>query len=120
MADSTFWLSLPRLLQRIYAFFVRYVLRDPLYATMLSAVHTKSVQEHYRLVAQRDAYRKRWFETWNDRELDFVLTAPNALPAVPHGGMRKGWKACGYTVLFNLVSLQLLLFLSLCTVRKQH
>lgn len=32
-----------------------------------------------------------------------MLTAPNALPAVPHGGMRKGWKACGYTVLFNLV-----------------
>ena len=104
MAQSSLWLSLPRLIQRLYALFVRYILRDPLYATILSAVHAKSIQEHFKLVAQREEYRRKWFEVWEERELDFVLTAPNALPALPIGGMKKGWKACGYTFLFNLVS----------------
>ena len=107
MAQSSLWLSLPRIVQRLYSFFVRHVLRDPLYATVLSAVHTKTVQEHFKLVAKREDYRKKWFETWEKSKLDFVLTAPNALPAVPHGGMKKGWKVCGYTFLFNIVSLEL-------------
>ncbi|KDQ25528.1 hypothetical protein PLEOSDRAFT_1094031 [Pleurotus ostreatus PC15] len=34
---------------------------------------------------------------------DFILTVPNALPAVPHGGMKDGWKSCGYTFLWNLL-----------------
>lgn len=56
-------------------------------------------------MAQREEYRRKWFEKWKEEGVDFVLTAPNALPAVPHGGMKKGWKACGYTMLFNLVRL---------------
>ena len=83
---------------------MRYILRDPLYAAGLSAMHTKSVPELYKVVAKREMYRKRWADAWDEAGVDFVLTAPNALPAVPHGGMKKGWKICGYTVLFNLVS----------------
>lgn len=38
-------------------------------------------------------------------ELDFMLTPVNATPAVPHCGMKEAVSACGYTFLFNLVSL---------------
>lgn len=38
-----------------------------------------------------------------DNRVDFILAVSNAWPAVPHGGMRHGWKACGYAVLFNVL-----------------
>ena len=36
--------------------------------------------------------------------MDVMLTPPNATPAVPHGGMHDAVSSCGYTFLFNLVS----------------
>ncbi|KAL0958215.1 hypothetical protein HGRIS_000374 [Hohenbuehelia grisea] len=94
---------LPRLLKRIYAFYLRYIARDPLYAELVEVWHEKRVDEYLALVGQREAYRGRWFEYWREEGLDYVLTVPNALPAVPHGGMKDGWKACGYTFLWNLL-----------------
>lgn len=98
------WFALPRLFQWIYISWVRYVKRDPIYASLLTGFREKTIKEYYALVAEREAYRARWFEAWRGSGLDFVLTAPNALPAVPNGGMKKGWKVCGYSFLFNLVS----------------
>ncbi|KAG9311783.1 amidase signature enzyme [Chiua virens] len=88
-------LRLSRFIMKVYAWYLRY-----------------SVPEYYALIAKREDYRARWFKVWRDNEVegglgdqgvDFVLTVPNALPAVPHRGMRHGWKACGYTFLFNLL-----------------
>ncbi|KAL5514371.1 hypothetical protein ACEPAG_2459 [Sanghuangporus baumii] len=103
VAVAYFWLRLPRIFQRIYAWWVRYVQRDPVFAGIVEGFHKKTVVEHYKLVAEREAYRAKWHEAWNNSGLDFLLTAPNALPAVPHGGMKAGWKVCGYTFLFNLL-----------------
>ena len=66
--------------------------------------HEKTVEEYLALVARHDheEYRALWFEIWMER-LNFVLTVPNVLPAVPHGGMKKGYKTCSYIFLFNLV-----------------
>lgn len=77
--------------------------RDELFAGLLSGLHKKTVAEHFKLVAAREGYRARWHEAWNTAGIDFLLSAPNALPAVPNGGMKTGWKVCGYTFLFNLV-----------------
>ncbi|KAG5653307.1 hypothetical protein H0H81_001267 [Sphagnurus paluster] len=55
------------------------------------------------VVAQREDYRRRWFEMLQKEQLDFVLTVPNPLPAIPHNGMKDGCKALGYTLLFNLL-----------------
>ena len=62
------------------------------------------MEEYYALVARREAYREQWFNMWNEEQFDFVLTVPNPLPAVPHNGMKDGWKACGYTFMWNVVS----------------
>ncbi|KAH7904205.1 amidase signature enzyme [Hygrophoropsis aurantiaca] len=112
---------LPRVVMRLYAWYHRYIRRDPIYAGLVEGWHTKTVPEFWALIAKREAYRGRWFGVWRgtkvgrvgvtagadglpeDEGVDFILTVPNALPAVPHKGMRHGWKACGYTFLWNLL-----------------
>ncbi|EKM76941.1 hypothetical protein AGABI1DRAFT_115573 [Agaricus bisporus var. burnettii JB137-S8] len=95
--------NLPNIIRKIYALYVRYIRRDEVYAGLIDGFSAKSTKETWGLIAQREAYKGKWFEFWNEEELDYVLTAPNALPAVPHGGMKKGWKVCGYSFLFNLL-----------------
>lgn len=95
--------ALPNWIRRIYVWFTRYIKRDEIYAGLIEGFYEKRVSEYWPLVAQREDYKRRWFEMWNEEDWDFVLTVPNALPAVPHGGMKDGFKACGYTFLFNLV-----------------
>lgn len=97
-------LSLPNFLRKTYAFYVRHVKRDNVYAGVIDGFTVKSTEETWSLIAQREAYKTQWFEFWDAQDLDFVLTVPNSLPAVPHGGMKKGWRACGYSFLFNIVS----------------
>ncbi|EIW77248.1 amidase signature enzyme [Coniophora puteana RWD-64-598 SS2] len=110
-------LRLPRVVMRLYAAFYRYIMRDAVYAGLIETFYEKTVQEYYALIAARESYRAAWFKVWRGVQVetgaggvggegegvDFVLTVPNALPALPHGGMRHGWKASGYTFLFNLL-----------------
>ena len=103
MREAMRWFKLPSFLKRLYIFYIRYIKSDPIYAGLLEGFREKSIQEYYALIARREDYRARWFKKWNEQGLDFLLTVPNALPAVPHGGMKKGFKVCGYTFLFNLV-----------------
>ncbi|KZT10515.1 amidase signature enzyme [Laetiporus sulphureus 93-53] len=93
----------PRFLRLLYAWYLRHIRGDEIYAGLVEGWYEKTVPEYLALVAQREAYRERWFAFMHEQALDFVLTVPNSLPAVPHGGMKEGWKACGYTFLFNLL-----------------
>ena len=97
-------LRLPGIFRRIYAWYWRYIRKDPLYASLIEVWREKTTEEYFALIARREGYREKWFDMWNENQLDFVLTVPNSLPAVPHGGMKYGWSACGYTFLFNIVS----------------
>ncbi|KAF8226391.1 amidase signature enzyme [Tricholoma matsutake] len=103
MQQAVRMFSLPHWIRRIYVWYIRYIKRDEIYAGLVEGWYEKSLIEYWPLVTQREDYRRRWFEMWNKEGLDFVLTVPNALPAVPHGGMKEGFKACGYTFLFNLL-----------------
>lgn len=103
MSAAAFWFQLPRILQRLYSLYIRYVRRDRIYAYLLNGFHQQTVDELYVLVKRREAYRAKWHEAWNEAGIDLLVTAPNALPAVPHKGMKTGWRACGYTFLFNLL-----------------
>ena len=87
----------------MYAWYLRHIHKDEIYAGLVENWYEKTVEEYLALIARREEYRAQWFDMWKEEALDFVLTVPNALPAVPHGGMKQGWKACGYTFLFNLV-----------------
>ena len=104
MISAANWFRLPRFMQRIYALYIRYIRRDKLYAYLLTGLYRQRVGELYKLANRREEYRAEWHKVWNDAGLDFLITAPNALPAIPHGGMKTDWRACGYAFLFNLVS----------------
>jgi len=95
--------SLPRPLKYLYYLWVKYFRRDDLWATLVKNWHPKSAYENWQLVAEREAYRMKWFDWWNEAGIDFLLTVPNATPAVPHDGMKHAVSSCGYTLLFNLV-----------------
>ena len=99
--------GVPLFLKRIYAWYLRHIRGDPLYAGLIENWHEKTIEEYLALVARREGYRERWHAMMRDQSLDFILTVPNALPAVPHGGMKEGFKACGYTFIFNLVRLSI-------------
>jgi Asp-tRNA(Asn)/Glu-tRNA(Gln) amidotransferase A subunit family amidase len=103
-AQMRFYARLPRWIKRLYAWWVRYVRRDAIWAGLLEGWGPVSAEQQWRLVAQREAYRARFFEWWNhDVKVDFVLTVPNATPAVPHDGMHDAVSSCGYTFLWNLL-----------------
>ncbi|KAH9174785.1 amidase signature enzyme [Lactarius sanguifluus] len=91
VATGLFALRLPRILIKLCAWFYHH------------GWHAKDGQEFYALVGEREEYRSRWFEYWQREKFDFVLTVPNALPAIRHGDSRRQWKSCGYTFLFNVL-----------------
>jgi Asp-tRNA(Asn)/Glu-tRNA(Gln) amidotransferase A subunit family amidase len=96
-------MRLPRLFRQIHYLFVKYIMRDPLWAGLLKDFRPKSAKENWALVARREAYKARWHSWWNETEMDVLITAPNATPAVPHNGMKSAVSSCGYTFLFNLL-----------------
>lgn len=104
MVQALRMFRLPSILRKLYTLYVRYIRRDEIYAGLLDGWHEKRVTEFWPLVAQREGYKNQWFEYWQQENLDFVLTVPNALPAIPHGAMKNSFAACGYTFLFNVVS----------------
>ncbi|KAH9896629.1 amidase signature enzyme [Cubamyces lactineus] len=95
--------ALPRFVKRLYAWYLRYIRHDDTYAGLVENCSEKSVEQYLGLIAQREGYREQWFEKLKNEAIDFVLTVPNALPATPHGGMKSGFKGCGYTFLFNIL-----------------
>jgi len=103
MQQAVAMYDLPRWLKRIYVFYLRYIRRDEIYAGLVEGWNAKSAREYFTLVAQREDYRTKWFNMWKNTEVDFVLTVPNAMPAVPHGGMKDAFTNCLYTFLFNML-----------------
>lgn len=95
--------SLPHWIKRLYIWYVRYIKRDEIYAGILDGFHERNVYDYWPLVARREDYRSRWFEMLQEEKIDYILTVPHSLPAVPHNGMKDGVKSFGYTLLFNLV-----------------
>ncbi|CCM00797.1 uncharacterized protein FIBRA_02839 [Fibroporia radiculosa] len=93
----------PRLVKKFYAWYLGHIRGDEMYAGLIKDWSEKTIPEYLMLVSQREAYREQWHQYLQDQALDFVITVPNAHPAVPHGGMKDGWKSCGYTFLWNLL-----------------
>ena len=107
-AQFGFYMRLPRFVKFFYWAWWKYVIRDDIWAGLLEHWHEKSAFENWQWVYKREVYKARWFEWWNSfgekgDGMDFIITPPNATPAVPHGGMSSAAAACGYTFLFNLL-----------------
>lgn len=106
-AQLSYYASLWRPTRYLWYLWVRYVRGDTIWAGLLRHWGPKSAVEQWKLVARREAYKARWHAWWTEetKGMDFMLTPPNATPAVPHDGMGQAVSSCGYTFLFNLVSL---------------
>jgi Asp-tRNA(Asn)/Glu-tRNA(Gln) amidotransferase A subunit family amidase len=89
----------------MYYLWVKYVRMDSIWAGLVRDWHAKSAYENWQLVAKREAYKVKWFNWWNKVDVDFIVAPPNATPAVPHDGMKDAVSNCGYTFMFNLVSI---------------
>ena len=107
-AQMRFYMLLPRAIKYAYYLYVKYIRGDSLWAGLLRNFNRKSTVELWRLVARRESYRAGWHTWWQgfsgEEKPDVLLTVPNAMPALPHGAMRDAVSSCGYTFLFNLVS----------------
>lgn len=94
--------SLPRWFKKLLSFFNRS--RDPLFADMIQLLHPKTVLEERDLVVRREEYRAAWHDQWIEEGLDFVLSVPHSLPALPHGGALKATlMSTGFTFIPSLV-----------------
>ncbi|KAG7107170.1 putative amidase PB8B6.03 like protein [Verticillium longisporum] len=87
----------------LYYLWVKYVRRDALWADLVRDFRPQSAFEAWKLVSQREKIRLAWFDWWEAAEVDFLVTPPNATPAVPHDGMGEAVSSCGYTFMFNLL-----------------
>lgn len=101
--QMAFLMNVPRPLKYLYYLWVKYIRRDDVWAELIRDWYPKSAFENWKLVAKRELYRRQWFDWWDSANVDFLITPPNATPAVPHDGMRDAVSSCGYTFLFNLV-----------------
>lgn len=97
------YMRLPRIVKHLYYLWVKYVRRDDIWAGLLKDWHPKTTKENWELVSRREAYRMQWFQWWNEENIDFLLTPPNATPSLPHDAMKEAVSSCGYTFLFNVV-----------------
>ncbi|KAG6999471.1 molybdopterin synthase sulfur carrier subunit [Physcia stellaris] len=103
-AQMSLYMGIPKPFKFLYYLWVRYIRQDAIWAGLLANFHEKSAFEQWKWVAKREAYKAEWHDWWqNEAKLDFMLTPPNATPAVPHAGMKDAVSSCGYTFLFNLL-----------------
>jgi Asp-tRNA(Asn)/Glu-tRNA(Gln) amidotransferase A subunit family amidase len=94
---------LPRVFKRIYAWFLEHIYGDKVWAYLVRDWNEKKITERWDLVYERETYKSEFFEAWKDSEIDFLLSVPNATPALPHKGLYESMSSCGYTFLFNLL-----------------
>jgi Asp-tRNA(Asn)/Glu-tRNA(Gln) amidotransferase A subunit family amidase len=103
-AQMEFYMGLPRPIKYVWYLWTKYVRQDPLWADLLINWHPKTAEQQWTWVAKREAYKAEWHQWWeHEAKVDFMVTPPNATPALPHDGMKDAVSSCGYTFLFNLV-----------------
>ncbi|KAM0329168.1 hypothetical protein ACHAQA_004465 [Verticillium albo-atrum] len=87
----------------LYYLWAKYVRRDSVWAGLVRDFRAQSAFEAWKVVSEREAIRQEWFNWWEAAGVDFLVTPPNATPAVPHDGMEHAVSSCGYTFMFNML-----------------
>ncbi|GJJ10268.1 hypothetical protein Clacol_004494 [Clathrus columnatus] len=96
-------LNLPKLIRKLYAWYWRYIRKDPTLAGLISNFGRKTIIEQYALVVRRESYRAQFYKMWKEADIDFLLTVPHSLPGIPHKGSGKSIGSIMYSFLFNIV-----------------
>ncbi|KAK9463259.1 amidase signature domain-containing protein [Lipomyces oligophaga] len=94
---------LPRFIKKIWAWYILKVKGDVVLATLLENWSEKTQFEYMNLIMEREGYRQAFFDAWKASGIDFLVTVPNATPALPHNGMFEAFASVGYASMFNLI-----------------
>ncbi|KAH0834964.1 amidase signature domain-containing protein [Lanmaoa asiatica] len=89
MKSSKSLLEMPFFIKKFIAMLIRKLTGDEVWASLIEKLHTKTASEERALVVARDEYRVRWHDAWEAEGLDFVLTVPHPMPAIPTGTAEK-------------------------------
>lgn len=103
VARMFFACNLPRWMKKIWAWYLEHVKGDKVWAALVRDFNKKTITERWDLVYEREGYKNKFFEQWQESGIDFLLTVPNATPAFPHNGLYESISSCGYTFMFNLL-----------------
>lgn len=95
---------IPQWLRGVIVFFIRYIIRDRIYAELAGSARRLTAAEHADVLERRERFVDRWNHTmWEDLALDAFIAPTQACPAVPHGGASHNSAMAGFTVLYNIV-----------------
>ncbi|KAG9311569.1 amidase signature domain-containing protein [Chiua virens] len=89
MSGSKSLLRMPLFIKQFLAMVTRTLTGDEVYASLIESLHTKTTAQERDLVVARDEYRGRWNDVWEAQDVDFVLSVPNPMPAIPTGTAEK-------------------------------
>ncbi|KPM40624.1 hypothetical protein AK830_g5957 [Neonectria ditissima] len=103
VAQMRWYMELSRPMRYLHYLWVKYIKRDRIWLGLLENWKPQTGYQIWQLNAKREAYKRRWFDWWDETEIDCLIAPPNATPAVPHKGMHHAVSSCGYTFLFNLL-----------------
>ncbi|SOV03178.1 related to amidase (acetamidase) [Ustilago sp. UG-2017a] len=93
-----------RWLRGVIVFFIRYIVRDPIYADLAASMAQLSAAEHAAALERRERFVDKWNHTmWHDLALDALIAPTQACPTVSHGGGNHNAAMAGSTVLYNIV-----------------
>lgn len=110
MSSSKSLLEMPFFVKKIIAMLTRHLTGDEIWASLIEKLHIKTASEERALVVARDEYRDRWHDAWEAEGLDFVLTVPHPLPAIPAGAAEKvTLMSAALTMICNIVCTGVLL-----------
>jgi amidase len=75
---------------------------------LINNVRSRSVEEYWEVVHDRDLFRKQFLDAWNamqvdGEDMDFVVCPAFGVPAVEHDKSITASAAGGYTVLYNVL-----------------
>ena len=103
-------LRLPLWLKKFQATLLRWFSRpwgrNDAWASLIEVFDPRTALEERKLIVEREAYKAAWHEAWKREGLDFVLTAPHALPAVPRdpkASDKATLVSANYAFLYNTV-----------------
>ncbi|KZT10329.1 amidase signature enzyme [Laetiporus sulphureus 93-53] len=105
-AAALLLLSLPLWIKVLFAFMLRTCSRpwgrNDTWAALVEVFNACSVEREHALNVERERYKRAWGEAMAD--LDFLLTVPHAIPAVPKGGSDAATLvSASYAFLFNVL-----------------
>ncbi|KAF8817567.1 amidase [Phlegmacium glaucopus] len=98
--------AVPSIVRTFAAWILETFWHDKLFADTVRIAKSKSVHDYWKLISEKNAYTKRFYETVLDKHgFDSIIAPVQALPQVPHGGCNNYSALAIATILYNVLDL---------------